>query len=97
MPIPEPVHGMSLQARPRQTPTETSKRATSSVSARKQRPSGIRANARRVKWLTSPSAYAQIIQQHAEMTEDDDPYDDLYETDETEEKIDEIEEDLETT
>ncbi|WP_168607821.1 DNA cytosine methyltransferase [Rhizobium ruizarguesonis] len=56
----------------------------------------IRANARRVKWLTSPSAYAQIIQQQAELTEDDDPYDDLYETDETEEQIEEIEDELET-
>jgi DNA (cytosine-5)-methyltransferase 1 len=56
----------------------------------------IRANARRVKWLMSPSAYAQVIQQQAELTEDDDPYDDLYETDEAEEQIEEIEDELET-
>lgn len=49
----------------------------------------IRANARRVKWLTSPSAYAQIIQQHAELTEDDDPYDDLYGPDDIDQQVDE--------
>lgn len=54
----------------------------------------IRANARRVKWLLSPSAYAQVIRE-AELTEDDDPYDDLYETDGTDEQVDEIEDDLE--
>ncbi|MBY5329561.1 DNA cytosine methyltransferase [Rhizobium leguminosarum] len=52
----------------------------------------IRANARRVKWLLSPSAYAQIVTQ-AELTEDDDPYDDYYETDE---HVGEIEDELET-
>lgn len=40
-----------------------------------------RSNARRVKWLMSPAAYAQVIrQQQADLTEDDDPYDDFYET-----------------
>lgn len=56
----------------------------------------IRANARRVKWLTSPSAYAQIIQQHAELTEDDDPYDDLYEPNDIDQQADEFDEELET-
>jgi hypothetical protein len=43
--------------------------------------------------MLSPSAYTQLIQQQAELTEDDDPYDDLYET---EDQIEEIEDELET-
>jgi DNA (cytosine-5)-methyltransferase 1 len=55
-----------------------------------------RTNARRVKWLMSPAAYAQVIQQQAELTEDDDPYDDLYETVEHDDEVEEVEEGLET-
>ncbi|MGO6692530.1 DNA cytosine methyltransferase [Rhizobium johnstonii] len=50
--------------------------------------SQIRANARRIKWLMPPSAYAQITRP-ADLTEDDDPYDDYYDTDEQADEIDE--------